>query len=237
MPVEADVRARTVTLVRHGRTSYNRLGMVQGSIDIPLDEVGLWQVKQSAKALIDLYVRRQPERRQLVVSSDLERAMQTAHAFADGIGVPVHADPRLRERDFGEFEGKTAEYLARNYPEDFESWCAGLGGELNHGAESHEHTGTRGMNAVNDWAHECDENTDLFVFSHGALIENTLQVMFGIGEHFPDFISVTTMRNAHWTRLYNAGIHVDNRWILSDYNHGPALADTEYWENPSQPLE
>lgn len=75
MPVEADVRARTVTLVRHGRASYNRLGMVQGSIDIPLDEVGLWQVKQSAKALIDLYVRRQPERRQLVVSSDLELSL------------------------------------------------------------------------------------------------------------------------------------------------------------------
>lgn len=36
--------ARHVTLVRHGRTSYNRQGLVQGSIDIPLDEVGLWQV-------------------------------------------------------------------------------------------------------------------------------------------------------------------------------------------------
>ncbi|MEI3493214.1 MAG: histidine phosphatase family protein [Bifidobacterium animalis] len=56
---------------------------MQGSIDIPLDEVGLWQVNQSAQSLIKLYVLPDPSRHQLVVSSDLERSMQTAHAFAD----------------------------------------------------------------------------------------------------------------------------------------------------------
>ena len=43
-------------------------------------------------------------RRMLVVSSDLFRAQQTAHAFADLMGLDVELDPRLRERSFGEWE-------------------------------------------------------------------------------------------------------------------------------------
>lgn len=204
---------------------------MQGSIDIPLDEVGLWQVNQSAQSLIKLYVLPDPSRHQLVVSSDLERSMQTAHAFADRLGSEVHADERLRERHFGEFEGRSGAYLQANFPQDFDSWCRGMGGEMNHGAESHEHAGARSMEAMNDWAHECDDDTDLFVFSHGALIENALQVLFGIERRYPDF-TLTSMCNAHWARLRRADIDMDSRWIMEDYNHGPALADTQYWERP-----
>lgn len=102
---------------------------------------------------------------------------------------------------------------------------------MNHGAESHEHAGVRSMEAMNDWAHECDDDTDLFVFSHGALIENALQVLFGIERRYPDF-TLTSMCNAHWARLRRADIDMDSRWIMEDYNHGPALADTQYWERP-----
>ena len=75
---------RSITLVRHGRTAYNAQHRLQGQIDIPLDEVGMWQVRQTASALRELYVDRRPEAaRQLVVCSDLKRAAATAHAFAD----------------------------------------------------------------------------------------------------------------------------------------------------------
>ena len=50
-------------------------------------------------------------RRMLVVSSDLFRAQQTAHAFADLMGLDVELDPRLRERSFGEWEGMTREEI------------------------------------------------------------------------------------------------------------------------------
>lgn len=145
--------------------------------------------------------------------------------------VEVHADERLRERHFGEFEGRSGAYLQANFPQDFDSWCRGMGGEMNHGAESHEHAGVRSMEAMNDWAHECDDDTDLFVFSHGALIENALQVLFGIERRYPDF-TLTSMCNAHWARLRRADIDMDSRWIMEDYNHEPALADTQYWERP-----
>ena len=63
---------RSITLVRHGRTAYNAQHRLQGQIDIPLDEVGMWQVRQTASALRELYVDRHPEAAcQLVVCSDL----------------------------------------------------------------------------------------------------------------------------------------------------------------------
>ena len=53
-------------------------------------------------------------RRMVVLTSDLFRAQQTAHAFADVLGLPVVCDRRLRERSFGEWEGLTrAEIKAR----------------------------------------------------------------------------------------------------------------------------
>ena len=73
-----------ITLVRHGRTAYNAQHRLQGQIDIPLDEVGRWQVEQTGKALRELYVdRRSDIAKRLVVCSDLGRAAATAHAFAD----------------------------------------------------------------------------------------------------------------------------------------------------------
>ncbi|MEO5392242.1 histidine phosphatase family protein, partial [Bifidobacterium adolescentis] len=97
---------RSITLVRHGRTAYNAQHRLQGQIDIPLDEVGMWQVRQTASALRELYVDRHPEAAcQLVVCSDLKRAAATAHAFADPLGLDVHPDVRVRERSFGDWEG------------------------------------------------------------------------------------------------------------------------------------
>lgn len=106
-----------ITLVRHGRTAYNAQHRLQGQIDIPLDEVGQWQVRQTADALRELYVDRRPDiPNRLVICSDLGRAAATAHAFADPLGLEVHPDIRVRERSFGDWEGIPVEELAQRYP-------------------------------------------------------------------------------------------------------------------------
>ena len=113
-----------ITLVRHGRTAYNAQHRLQGQIDIPLDEVGQWQVRQTAVALRELYVDRRPDiPNRMVVCSDLGRASATAHAFADPLGLEVHPDARVRERSFGDWEGIPVEELAQRYPEDYRSWA------------------------------------------------------------------------------------------------------------------
>lgn len=224
---------RSITLVRHGRTAYNAQHRLQGQIDIPLDEVGMWQVRQTASALRELYVDRRPEAaRQLVVCSDLKRAAATAHAFADPLGLDVHPDVRVRERSFGDWEGIAVEELAKRFPEDYLSWAQFRGGELKYGAEPKQNVGRRGVEALNDWASKAGSDTDLYVFSHGAWISQTLQTLLGLSEVHGDFADILSMRNAHWVRLAPLELQDTLRWRLVDYNHGPAIADTEQWEHP-----
>ena len=223
-----------ITLVRHGRTAYNAQHRLQGQIDIPLDEVGRWQVEQTGKALRELYVdRRSDIAKRLVVCSDLGRAAATAHAFADPLGLEVHPDARVRERSFGDWEGISVEELAQRYPEDYRSWAEFRGGELKYGAEPKEEVGRRGVEALNDWAFRAGRDTDLYVFSHGAWISQTLQTLLGMADAHGDFADILSMRNAHWVRLIPLEIGSALRWRLMDYTHGPAIADTEEWEHPN----
>ena len=224
---------RAITLVRHGRTAYNASGRLQGQIDIPLDPVGRWQARQTSEALRQLYVQSPASAHQIVISSDLSRANDTAHSFADPLGVPVHTDPRVRERNFGRWEGLSVTDLARDHPEDYRSWAEFRGGELNYGAEPKTEVGRRGVAALTDWGAQGGLDTELFVFSHGAWISQTLQTLLGLSSIAPDFADLVSMRNAHWARLIPIQLgDAPLRWRLVDYNHGPALADTDQWEHP-----
>ena len=84
----------SIVLVRHGRTSYNAAHRLQGQIDIPLDKVGEWQVRQTGDALADLFVRRCPDvPNQVVVASDLGLSGWTC-IWSRGSGSAVSASGR-----------------------------------------------------------------------------------------------------------------------------------------------
>ncbi len=86
-------------LIRHGESSWNTLGLAQGHNDqARLTYRGLRQAVEAAERF-----RGQPVR--ALYSSDLRRALETAAAFSDVLGLPVHADARLRERSLGVLEG------------------------------------------------------------------------------------------------------------------------------------
>ena len=224
---------RSMILVRHGRTSYNAQNRLQGQIDIPLDEVGRWQADRTAEALAGLYVDGRSGPPPVVVSSDLGRALSTAHAFADMVGVPVHPDARVRERDFGSWEGIPVDVLKRDFPDDYRLWVEFRGGEMRHGAESKAHVGRRGVEALSDASGSMFADQDLIVFSHGAWIAQTVQTLLGIDRVDPGFGTLPSMRNAHWARLAPLAIPDEPlRWRLVDYNHGPAEADSGIWDNP-----
>ncbi|MCI1901728.1 MAG: histidine phosphatase family protein [Bifidobacteriaceae bacterium] len=232
-PARQDHVAHSVILVRHGRTSYNAAGRIQGHVDIPLDEQGRWQVEQTGRQLRSLYVGkgRGKREKELVVASDLDRAAATAHAFADELGVDINFDERFRERSFGEWEGKAVDDLKREWPQDCASWLAGFGGELKHGAETKHHVGQRGEQALTQWVQRATPDTDLYVFSHGAWISQTLQEILGLSGRSEDFMSMVSPRNAFWSRL--APMVRDDgtiRWRLLEFNHGPVIAQELDWD-------
>lgn len=89
-----------ICLVRHGQTEWNFQELIQGREDIPLNETGRQQAKQSADALCG-------EKWDIIISSPLVRASETAREIADAVGLEViQLDERFIERDFGEASGK-----------------------------------------------------------------------------------------------------------------------------------
>ena len=134
----------------------------------------------------------------------------------------------------GEWEGKELAELERECPEDYRAWAEYRGGELRHGAETKAAVGERGRAALEEWSFSAGADTDLYVFSHGSWIAQTVQTVLGLGAIHPDFADVVSMANAHWVRFVAADMPDGTlRWRLVDYNHGPALADTDQWEHPA----
>lgn len=88
-----------LTLVRHGQTTWNDAGIVQGQRDdASLTTLGRQQALDAAHAL-------RTQTFDAVISSDLTRARETAAIIADVLGLVVETSSALRERSFGEAEG------------------------------------------------------------------------------------------------------------------------------------
>ncbi|MBS0340803.1 MAG: histidine phosphatase family protein [Proteobacteria bacterium] len=104
-----------IIAVRHGETAWNVDTRLQGHLDIALNDRGLWQAGRVAEALAGEPVA-------AVYSSDLARAWQTAQAIAQRHELTVQPEPRLRERAFGHFEGRTFGDIERELPEQAERW-------------------------------------------------------------------------------------------------------------------
>lgn len=107
--------ATRIIAIRHGETSWNATGRIQGHTDIPLNATGQAQAQQAAQALAD-------ETLAAIYSSDLQRAWQTAQALATTTQTALHPEPGLRERCFGVFEGRTFAEVAQSHPEDSLRW-------------------------------------------------------------------------------------------------------------------
>ncbi|MEA3355197.1 MAG: histidine phosphatase family protein [Patescibacteria group bacterium] len=90
----------TIYLVRHGQTDWNLKKKMQGHKDIPLNKNGIKQAQQAAKRLAKIKFDE-------AFSSDLSRAKQTAEIIALEHKLTIQTSKALRERSFGDFQGKT----------------------------------------------------------------------------------------------------------------------------------
>ena len=109
------MQATRIIAVRHGETAWNVDTRIQGHLDIALNDTGHWQARQVARALAD-------EPLAAVYTSDLQRAHATALAIAQASGAPLVAEPGLRERSFGELEGRTFAEIEAELPEQARRW-------------------------------------------------------------------------------------------------------------------
>jgi len=97
----------TLILVRHGRTSANREGILAGwTPGVMLDEVGLEQSAKAAARLGGLPIKG-------IVTSPLERTVQTAEAIHHGREIPLELDDRIGECRYGDWTGRPLKELAK----------------------------------------------------------------------------------------------------------------------------
>jgi probable phosphoglycerate mutase len=100
-----------IALIRHGQTDWNLALRIQGSTDVPLNDTG----REQARGIVE---RLDASRWDVVVSSPLSRARETAQILADGLGIELGpAIPDLRERGYGQAEGATSEDVRSNWPD------------------------------------------------------------------------------------------------------------------------
>jgi probable phosphoglycerate mutase len=94
----------TVILARHGESAYSAQGLVNGdpSVPVPLTEQGRAEARALGEALRDRAL-------DLCVTSDFERAIETADVALAGRDVPRLVLPELGDIRMGSFEGKTLE--------------------------------------------------------------------------------------------------------------------------------
>lgn len=205
---------KTLVMWRHGQTDYNKQHRIQGQIDIPLNETGIAQAQDAAVGLARLPFTR-------VVSSPLGRALDTAHALADRLGLSVEVDERLMERAFGAWEGLNATEIKAGWPDDFTSWRDfGDPDPATTNVEPRREVGQRVSQAYRDWADKIADGETILFVSHGSATSQGIVTLLG---HDPArWHGLRGLDNCHWAVIQSE--HREPYWQIDSYNVG--MSDT-----------
>jgi probable phosphoglycerate mutase len=206
----------TILLIRHGETAWNAVRRLQGHIDIPLNEEGQRQAGALAQALA-------AERIDAIVSSDLQRAMQTAQAVAGHYdSVTLETDAELRERCYGVFEGMLYADIERQYPADYALWQArDIDAVMPPGervAESFRQFYQRSVAAIAQWAGR-HPGQSIAIVAHGGVLECAYREAVGMSLDSPRDFQV---KNASINRFTFA----DGKLVLDSWGEVDHLSLT-----------
>lgn len=163
----------TVHLVRHGETTWHAENRYAGSTDVALTARGREQGARLARwaARADLDV---------VASSDLSRAVETAGATTNLLGLDLVVDSRLREVDFGAGEGRTRAEMAELFPEALSAFIAAPASSPLPGGEPGVSAVTRALEALTELTLIAGPAGTVLVVAHTTLIRLVLCGVLGL---------------------------------------------------------
>ncbi|MEU5207798.1 histidine phosphatase family protein [Streptomyces sp. NPDC020742] len=210
-------QGRRVVLWRHGQTAWNLERRFQGSTDIALTEAGVAQARRAARLLAAL----QPD---AIISSDLQRASDTARELAALTRLDITRDAALRETYAGSWQGLTHEEILARHGEEYTAWKRGEpvrrgGGELE------TEVADRAAPVVLNHAEKLPEDGTLVVVSHGGTIRTTIGRLLGLEAHHWEGLG--GLSNCCWSVLGEGA----RGWRLLEHNAGtlpePVLGDDD----------
>ena len=203
---------RRLILLRHGQTDYNVAGRMQGHLDSQLTAAGHEQAAAAAPVLAALG----PDR---VVSSDLQRAVDTAEAVAAACGLAVKFDARLRETHLGRWQGQTVAEIEHDHPGAIAVWrsdptWAPPGGESRVAVVARARPVVEELDA--EFADSGATSTTALLVAHGGLIAGLVTGLLELTiAVWPSFGG---LGNCRWAVLARRTDHP--RWRLAGYNVG-----------------
>lgn len=202
-------------LVRHGETDWNAEHRLQGHTDIDLNQHGLAQAKQMARALkrIELQF-------DVLYTSDLRRAAKTAQAIEELFLVSAITDAELRERHLGALQGLTTEEAPEREPLLWKSHLSRNIEESLRGGESIQQFANR-VHKVLEKIRKQHVGKTILLVSHGG----TLDMMYRLASNQPlEAQKVVAVPNASLNWISHDGSHwkVDS-WANTDHLEKSAL--------------
>lgn len=203
-------------LIRHGETQWNAAMRLQGWRDIALNEAGTEQARQLARYLSSPQF---SDRIDVVVSSDLSRAHETATIAAGHFGHPVITTATLRERNYGIHEGKPLVMQANGRAglHDFDLRCPHSPVEQ---GETLTEFAQRIRDAFETLAQE-HAGRNIMVFAHGGVIDIAWRCVNSLGL---DAFRRDPILNASINRFC---IHPDQRWQMLEWGQVSHLQGKE----------
>ncbi len=162
----------TLYLMRHGETVYSRTGGYCGELDPELTPEGMLM----AKAFADTY-RKLPW--EAVYVSPMKRTIATAKPLCDAVESEMQLRDGLKEIRYGEWEGKTAEYVQQHYGEDYINWLTEPAWNAPTGGETAVQISSRADLIIAEIEQKYKDGNVLLV-SHKATIRIILCSLLGI---------------------------------------------------------
>jgi probable phosphoglycerate mutase len=158
-------------LLRHGETEYSKTGGYCGELDPELTPEGV----RMAQGFADAY-RSLPWKAAYV--SPMKRTIATAKPLCDAVGLEMRLRDGLKEIRYGEWEGRTQEYVRQHYLEDFMRWLAEPAWNPPTGGETAVEIASRAALVIAEIEQHADGN--VLVVSHKATLRIILCSLLGV---------------------------------------------------------
>jgi probable phosphoglycerate mutase len=210
---------RSITFLRHGESTGNAAGFIQGRGSSPLSERGRMQAASVGERLRSQVF-------DLIVSSDMERAVETAEA----LDRPFVADAAWREMDVGSWDGLTNDEISEQFAQELAALRDGRDVPLGGTGERFSELVDRVVAARDSVFARLEEGQSALVVCHGGVIEAVLGLTLGIPDPHPLVARVTntslTTVATHdgWNQLvrFNDAAHLGavTGWAGSRLRHG-----------------
>jgi len=205
-------------LIRHGQA----ISSVERSLaDTGLSLLGIMQ----AERLRDRLAATHEIHADVLISSTLKRARQTAEIIAPALGVPITFDEEIEEWRDGDYQGMTSDErqaIFRKAP--MSEWpFIRINPTAETWAEFHLRIGTALNNITSKY-----EGKTIGIVCHGGIIEGSFQLFFGLSTlQFPRVLMGGTKNTSitYWRRDILEDVGIPPTWFLEKYNDSMHLHD------------